>query len=556
MFGFMLVFLSLPLAPQARIYGVRHPDGGSRITVLPDMDGDGIKDYVVARFLPELRRFIMGYRGNLIAETQDAIRVKNRRSPDYGNAGVIGDLDGDGIPDLYSYEWYGYGSYPDPKGGLGRFDLYFSTKKWRFVKGFIAKKGRYRFGPLGTCGDLNGDKISEFVVSWVGTRRGYSDNSYREIWDGKTFKPIKRFVSRALTGYNAIYVESPLTTVGDINKDGYPDLLDEFHYTDRAKNIGRGWIRILSGKDFKEILAWREEKMNVRNLRLQSLAGDWNRDGYPDFLLSYELNTSTRNYIFVASGKDGSVLQIWSLPLANENFIWYRGGKAQVIGDVNRDGVPDILAPFRRSFWLSHVLGYYCLSGKNPGARPLFEMDQRWVIPENASLGDVDKDGYPDFYATAMVPSSKIRKQSIDVFVFSTGKKRFRSSGTGTVSYSKLPQTLTLTMDAQNRSYLRLFVVLGSLTGSFPGISIGNQILPVEPDAYLALSLGLPGGGLIQPAVGYLQPSGKKNLTLTFPRGLPQALIGQTFLHCFLTIDMRNGLMDYASDPIKTKIVR
>ena len=55
--GLFLILFSGPgdLSAQARIYGVRHPDGGSRITVLPDMDGDGIKDYVVARFLPELR---------------------------------------------------------------------------------------------------------------------------------------------------------------------------------------------------------------------------------------------------------------------------------------------------------------------------------------------------------------------------------------------------------------------------------------------------------------------------------------------------------------------
>jgi len=259
--------------------------------------------------------------------------------------------------------------------------------------------------------------------------------------------------------------------------------------------------------------------------------------------------------ILLVSGKDGKTLQVW-LPPPKNNFDMNPGdSKAQIIGDVDRDGVPDLLVPFLRGSWSKTEYGYYCLSGKNPNQTPLFEMSRQWHFPESAALGDVDKDGYPDFYAWEWGTPRGTRKWTTDVFVFSSGKRRFRSSGNGTVSYSKFPQTLTLTIDPEPHPYHRLYLVLGSLTGAYPGIPVGNQIVPVESDFYLAWCLGLPGGGLIRPGAGFLSPnSGQKTLTMTFPRGLPLNLIGQTFYHCYVTIGLQSRRINYASDPVATKI--
>jgi hypothetical protein len=74
--------------------------------------------------------------------------------------------------------------------------------------------------------------------------------------------------------------------------------------------------------------------------------------------------------------------------------------------------------------------------------------------------------------------------------------------------------------------------VLGSLTGTSPGIPLGPVTLPLTFDAYTAFTVTHPGRGLLSGQLGVLSPSGTADLTLFIP-SLP-VLAGMTFHHAYV----------------------
>lgn len=78
------------------------------------------------------------------------------------------------------------------------------------------------------------------------------------------------------------------------------------------------------------------------------------------------------------------------------------------------------------------------------------------------------------------------------------------------------------------------YVLLGTLSGTFPGQSVDGLNLPLNPDAYFLASLG--GKAPLQSGAGLLDATGRAKAELKLPAGLPTALAGMTIHHAFLTI--------------------
>jgi hypothetical protein len=79
------------------------------------------------------------------------------------------------------------------------------------------------------------------------------------------------------------------------------------------------------------------------------------------------------------------------------------------------------------------------------------------------------------------------------------------------------------------------FFVLGSLSGTSPGIMLGSVLLPLNPDAYLSLTTKL--GAPIAPPLGTLGDFGQASAAFTLPAGLSPALVGATVHHAYLALD-------------------
>jgi len=102
--------------------------------------------------------------------------------------------------------------------------------------------------------------------------------------------------------------------------------------------------------------------------------GDLNGDGIPDIIAG-----SRASKVYALSGKNLKILWIAYL---NDEFF-----SAPAIADLNKDGTPDVV--------VGDLSGYlYALSGKNGKPLWIFKADNS--IYSSPVIGDLNKDGIPD----------------------------------------------------------------------------------------------------------------------------------------------------------------
>ena len=83
----------------------------------------------------------------------------------------------------------------------------------------------------------------------------------------------------------------------------------------------------------------------------------------------------------------------------------------------------------------------------------------------------------------------------------------------------------TLSIEAGTALGGALYITLGSLSGSSPGLPLGNLTIPLNaPDAWFTLTLN--GTPLLQNSIGVLNAAGQATSTLALPAGLPAVLVG------------------------------
>jgi subtilisin family serine protease len=82
-----------------------------------------------------------------------------------------------------------------------------------------------------------------------------------------------------------------------------------------------------------------------------------------------------------------------------------------------------------------------------------------------------------------------------------------------------------------------LYLVLGSGSGTAPGVVVDGFLIGLVPDNWLALSVQSANSGLFGSTLGTLDGSGRNAATLTFPGSLPPVLVGLVLHHTFVRFD-------------------
>jgi hypothetical protein len=151
--------------------------------------------------------------------------------------------------------------------------------------------------------------------------------------------------------------------VGDVNGDKVPDIYAS-DFSNSAKGPATGRVYVHSGKDGRALLTLTGETPGDGFGIGSADVGDINRDGYDDVLLGawqYSAVALSGGKLYLFSGKDGSVLRTITGRIPGETL----GFDATGVGDVDGDGVPDLLVT---SSW-SNVNGFrsgrmFLISGK------------------------------------------------------------------------------------------------------------------------------------------------------------------------------------------------
>jgi hypothetical protein len=230
---------------------------------------------------------------------------------------------------------------------------------------------------------------------------------------------------------------------------------------------------------------------------------------------------------------------LYSFPGARRDEL---GSIVAGVGDVNGDGRGDFLIGEGRN------------NGGDATVRSGMDGSVLLDVPRNrgdlsgfldaAALGDVDDDGRPDFVVgvenTLNFASGAVHVYSPEDRPFSSDVHRVRVRTTDS-------QILTLRAGVEHAG--KPYLVVGSMSGTRPGISLGALTLPLNFDAYTGL-LAMAPNGLILGSQGFLDASGGATATFRMQSVVPLSMVGRVLHHAYIVVASDLSAVDFASNAV------
>jgi len=279
-------------------------------------------------------------------------------------------------------------------------------------------------------GDLNGDGYDDIVIGAPLNSRSHSNAGQIYLFFGR---PTGFRMDLDCANADASFVGeetgdwagSALDIAGDVNGDGYDDLVIGARYNSDAHSYNSGQVYLVLGKssgwtsgaDLSAASAsfLGEEAYDEAGYSVSG-AGDVNNDGYDDFVIGARYSddfTTNAGQAYLILGKSSGWSMNTDLSSASASFrgegMWDEAGySVSGAGDVNRDGYDDFLvgAPWngeahgiagqvylilgRASGWgmdVSLGLSSATFWGENGGDAAGYSV---------GGVGDIDADGYDD----------------------------------------------------------------------------------------------------------------------------------------------------------------
>jgi hypothetical protein len=254
---------------------------------------------------------------------------------------------------------------------------------------------------MATVGDLDGDGISEYLIGAYDQPTKENEHQGRAFaFSGRTGKLLFTFETPEPMPYAAFGFS--VAGLGDVNKDGTPDLLIGAFGQDQSS----GKVFAFSGKDGKLLYTVQSPQRQPGSGFGWSVAavGDNNNDNVPDFVVGAFAHDGNGK-AFVFDGQTGKMLHTLSPPQVSggASFGWSSAG----VGDLNNDGVAEILvgAPYTMVEKIAVQGQAYVFNGKDGkllytlnDPQPLAGEVFGWRV---AAAGDLNKDGVPDMLVGA-----------------------------------------------------------------------------------------------------------------------------------------------------------
>jgi len=274
-------------------------------------------------------------------------------------------------------------------------------------------------------GDVNGDGYADILVGSIGNSEGGNDAGQAYLLLGR---PGGWFMDSSLSISDASFLgEQPLdmlggrlASAGDVNGDGLDDILLGSHTNDDGGALA-GQVYLVLGRQS----GWTmdtpihqadasfigEAEGDWAGISLDG-AGDVNGDGLDDIVIGAKRNSEAGDYsgqVYLVFGR----LQGWSMDTilstvdashSGETEYDYVGEAAAGAGDINGDGIDDVLASS------TSIETTYVILGRETGwamdtsfaeAGAVFGPgggDLGWDVD---GVGDVNGDGYSDFAVTS-----------------------------------------------------------------------------------------------------------------------------------------------------------
>ncbi|MFQ5692599.1 MAG: integrin alpha, partial [Nitrospinota bacterium] len=274
-------------------------------------------------------------------------------------------------------------------------------------------------------------------------------------------------------------------------------------------------------------------------------AGDVDGDGIPDLLVGAPLASPNglpnAGSAFLFSGATGSLLRTFHGLTAFEQF-----GQAVVsAGDVDGDGTPEALIGAPRASANGLTLSGSVLLFSGSTGSPLFRFDGLAQGDNMGSVvcgaGDVDGDGRADFLAGSGFADPDGHTEAGMVLLF--GRNPILTASAETLSVTA-GGTVDYAIDFPAADAGASYQILMSAHGTGPTLLHG-LLIPLARDNFFRASLHGSTPPQASGFQGILDAEGKAAARITAPPGaLPLKLLGRRFP---LTLAVVNGRFDFAS---------
>ena len=326
---------------------------------------------------------------------------------------TAGDVNGDGYSDVLVGQ---------PYNGTGKVFLYYGSSTGLSVTANWSVTSTEGFGfSVSTAGDVNGDGYSDIIIG----NPNYADfgivgKAY--IYYGSASGPSQNYDWGIRGPYSLYEFGYSVSTAGDVNGDGYSDILVGSPGGFTNDQDGRAFLWYGSSAGFVQdsifsSADWTTEGGSQIGFpgaygTSVSTAGDINGDGYSDVIVSEPGYTSNpdigyegKTFVFHGSASGLSTISNWS---AESNIQRsHLGSSASNAGDVNGDGYSDIIIGAKNYSGGSGGGAAFIWYGSQTGLGSLgTPSNADWVLECNqdtalfgstvSTAGDVNGDGYSD----------------------------------------------------------------------------------------------------------------------------------------------------------------
>jgi Tetratricopeptide repeat/FG-GAP-like repeat/FG-GAP repeat len=309
---------------------------GTGLEAAGDVNGDGAGD-VIAGAPGGDRAYVYSGRDGRVLLTLEPDLPGERFG---ASAAGAGDQNGDGVPDLVVGA-PGAGA----KGRAAGRAYLFSGKDGSRITVLDGEKAGDGFGSI-VAGARNGRETPLLIGA-----PGAGPNGRGRVY---AYRPGGRAVQFAIDADSTGAALGGMFTslVGDVDGDHVLDVYAS-DFTNSAKGPSTGRVYVYSGKDGRRLYTFTGEGPGDGFGIGSADVGDVNRDGYADLVVGawqYSAAAASGGKVYLYSGKDGSLLRTITGRIPGETL----GFDATGIGDVDGDGVVDLLLT---SSW-SNVHGF------------------------------------------------------------------------------------------------------------------------------------------------------------------------------------------------------